>query len=461
MKKFIFILFVLIPILLYPQQNLYNSSPNDYMWMNVGKAGFSDSDVDYTCIAINGANGQPYVAFKDYYNNFGTSVMRFDGINWVYVGNPGFSGWSVSSVNLAFDSEGIPYVAYKDYNNSQKATVMKFDGTNWINVGNPGFSAVIFKYLDLAIDPSSDQPFIVYQEWTTSTNGAVMKFDGVNWVNVGTTYFTNSSVESTSIAIDASGQPYVAFCDPDSNDVLSVLRFDGTNWVYVGAPGFSITPAAYVNIGFSPFGELYVAFSRSGATVMKFNGTNWVYVGLPSFSAGGAEWLSLSFSPLSGQPYVAYRDDAFGFKASAMMFNGIDWVPLGSPGFSAGITYYESLAISPSGQVYVAYSDGSFPVAYPATVMKYDSVFVGTEETKSSGLSLYPNPSSTSIKILLDFNQSTTTNIEIIDIRGIKMFEAQTSEREFIVDVHTFPAGIYFIKVKGSFSTKVIKFCKT
>ena len=65
--------------------------------------------------------------------------MKFDGTNWVNVGNAGFSAGEAGWSSLAFSSSGQPYVAYTDYGNSDKATVMTFDGTNWVNVGNAGF----------------------------------------------------------------------------------------------------------------------------------------------------------------------------------------------------------------------------------------------------------------------------------------------------------------------------------
>ena len=68
--------------------------------------------------------------------------MKFNGTNWVNVGNEGFSAGEADYTSLAFNSSnGVPFIAYSDYVNSQKATVMKFDGTNWVNVGNAGFSA--------------------------------------------------------------------------------------------------------------------------------------------------------------------------------------------------------------------------------------------------------------------------------------------------------------------------------
>ena len=80
-------------------------------------------------------------AFADYGDSAKVTVMKFDGNNWVNVGNAGFStdrlyGYVWLSVYLE-----NPMLDILDYWNAGKATVMKFDGTNWVNVGNADFSA--------------------------------------------------------------------------------------------------------------------------------------------------------------------------------------------------------------------------------------------------------------------------------------------------------------------------------
>ena len=93
-----------------------------------------------------------------------------------------------------------------------------------------------------------------------------MKFTGngtTGWENIGPAGFTDNAAYYTSLALDASGTPYVAFMD------------------------FAILGAK--------------------ASVMKFNGSSWVYVGSAGFSAGGAEYTSLALDA-SGMPYVAYSD---------------------------------------------------------------------------------------------------------------------------------------------------------
>ena len=139
----------LYPVVLYAQQSWYKSSPLDYMWMNVGNAGFSIGVAACTSLAFSPSDGQPYVAYTDKGNSYKATVMKFDGSNWVNVGTKGFSEGEVVYTSLAFSPSGEPYVAYRDDGNSYKATVMKFDGTNWVNVGIAGFSAGIAYYTNL------------------------------------------------------------------------------------------------------------------------------------------------------------------------------------------------------------------------------------------------------------------------------------------------------------------------
>ena len=128
MKKLIYLLFFLNPLVVLAQLDGYKSSPFDYMWMNVGNAGFSAGQVADLCLALN-SSGQPYVAYRDAASGKAT-VMKFDGTNWVNVGTAGFSAGRVWSESLAFSPIGQPYVAYNDGVNSYKATVMKYDFPN-------------------------------------------------------------------------------------------------------------------------------------------------------------------------------------------------------------------------------------------------------------------------------------------------------------------------------------------
>jgi len=156
MKRLIPLLILLIPSMLHAQVNFQKSSPFDYMWKNVGNAGFSAGEAESTSLAFS-PSGEPYVAFyvafMDWGNFSKATVMKFDGTNWVNVGNAGFSAGPVAYTSLAFSPSGEPYVAYVENGTSGKATVMKFNGTNWVNVGNAGFSAGMAGCTSLAFSP--------------------------------------------------------------------------------------------------------------------------------------------------------------------------------------------------------------------------------------------------------------------------------------------------------------------
>jgi len=192
--------------------------------VNVGNAGFSAEEADHINLAFN-ASGQPYVAYQDYGNYYGATVMMFDGTNWVNVGNVNFTAGGVSPPSLAFSpTDGEPYVGF-DQNHG--VTVMKFDGTSWVYVGNPDFSVWSdYFYVSLAFN-SSGQPFVVYEDlqWLKPI---VMKFDGINWVYVGPADgFSEGGSYYSSIAISPTDdQPYVVYADGGDSLKATIMKYD-------------------------------------------------------------------------------------------------------------------------------------------------------------------------------------------------------------------------------------------
>jgi hypothetical protein len=236
MKKLFYILLFFLPVVVSAQFNLYKDSPLEYAWKYVGNAGFSAGEAVGESLAFS-PSGQPYVAYTDWENFGRATVMKFDGTNWVNVGNAGFSQERAIYTSLAFSpNDSLPYVAYQDIGPSSDfgyATVMKFDGANWVNVGNPGFSEGLIGYTNLAFSPSG-QLYMAFIDFMNNIGTTVMKFDGTNWVNVGNAGFSSYAADYISLAFNTDGQPYVAYMDSWNANKATAMTFDGTHWVNVG-----------------------------------------------------------------------------------------------------------------------------------------------------------------------------------------------------------------------------------
>jgi hypothetical protein len=462
MKKLFYILFFFLPVVVSAQFNLYKDSPLDYAWKYVGNAGFSAGEADYTSLAFS-PSGEPYVAFQDWGKSGKASVMKFNGSNWVYVGSQGFSTDVAYYLSLKFNQPGQAFVAYSS--GDVGASVMKFDGTEWLYVGSPNFSTQCTAWASLAFSPSG-KPFVAYQEKTGCNypyKATVMQFNGNNWILVGSEGFSNYIANCPSLAFGTSGQPYVAFCDGGNSYKVTVMTFDGTDWVNVGTAGFSAGYSYFTNLVFSPSGIPYVAFAdgptSNKATVMKYDGTNWVAVGSAGFTEGQAGFISLAFSK-TGQPYVAFQDWSHNTNGmvSVMKFDGDNWVYVGSESFSAGESEYTSLAFSPSGKPYVAYMDFGIN-ATKATVMKYDSVYIGIIEKQKPRISLYPNPATDKITIET-YAIPTQSQLSIMNLNGQELITRTITEPKTQINISNLPNGVYFVRVTNDRTVEVGKIVK-
>ena len=271
----------------------------------------------------------------------------------------------------------------------------------WETVGLPGFSAGSMMYTSLAID-NSGTPYVAYRDSANGAKATVMKFNGTSWELVGSAGFSEGQAEDISLAIDDNGTPYLAYRDWElislgvSTQKATVMKFDGTSWVTVGSRGFSAGDAYHISLAIynrKPYVAYIDYYETKKATVMKFDGSQWVTVGSAGFSAGEVTYTSLAIDN-NGMPYVAYRDYGNSLKATVMKFNGTNWENVGTPGFSAGGAYYTSLAIY-SGTPYVAYRDGGN--SGRATVMKFNGT--NWENVGTPGFSAGSNVYSTSLAI--------------------------------------------------------------
>ena len=353
-------------------------------WHQVGAAGFSAGEASYISLAFAGAT--PYVAYQDIANGNKASVMKFDGTDWVQVGSAGFSSGWVDNISLAIDSSGTPYVAYEDWAISgisyAKASVMKFNGTTWEQVGAAGFSPNGASLTSIDID-SSGMPYVAYMEWiacgpttfNTCPKASVMKFNGTVWEQVDADFPIGGGYWIR-IAIDSSDTPYVAYqafqdWATMKGPKVIVMKFNGATWEQVGT-GVSPSWVQFLSLSIDNNGTPYVAYQDGAnnikASVMKFNGITWEQVGAAGFSLGNTYRTSLAISS-KNTPYVAYQDGAKDYKASVMKFNGSAWEQVGIAGFSYSSASYTSLAIDSNDTPYVAYQDGAN--GNKASVMKF------------------------------------------------------------------------------------------
>lgn len=336
-------------------------------WQNLGDPAFSAGQVQYTSVAVEGAN--TYVAYRDMATMNKCSVMKFDGSVWSYVGAAGISAGGALYTSLAIDN-GFPFVAYVDGMAVNRVTVKAFDGTNWVNVGTQGFTGDNTSFVNLEFDGST--PYVAYQDGSNGNKVSVMRFNSVSWEQVGTAGFSADIATNISFTI-MSGTPYVAFKDADASDELSVMYFDGASWQYLGSQG--ITSGGVGKISASNDGtSVFVAFedptNADKITVMKYNGT-WQLVGDEGFSPGAADFIDLEF--LGGEPYVAYQDASYGFRANVMRFDGTDWVEFGNPGFTPSQAAHISLDFK-DGYPLISYQDYDGGT-YKASVMIYEPCF--------------------------------------------------------------------------------------
>jgi uncharacterized protein YjdB len=372
-------------------------------WNIVGSNGFSAAMAGFNSLAI-APDGTPYVSYISSASGPTGSVIvkKFDGSNWVSVGTSDTVASEPSAyTSIAVDGSGTPYLAFCHMVgtiDSFPLKVMKFDGSNWVQVGNDSFSSYAYHFEmagyvrasgrpEIAIS-STGTPYVFFRDILYASSSGysyknkMAKFDGTRWVTIPVEEGLTAPDAPLAMALNGSGVPYEFI--PASPSYL-VKKYNGSTWDQVGGGvAVCLNPSVFttdINMAVNSADVPYIVFADAEngerATVKKFNGTAWVVVGAAGFSAGFPHNPKIKIDP-SGTPYVLYTDNASAGKATVMKFDGTNWIVVEGVGF-AGPIDYPGLAINSSGIPYVSFRDGS--LANKATVMRYGT---GTQPNSGS-----------------------------------------------------------------------------
>lgn len=184
---------------------------------------------------------------------------------------------------------------------------------------------------------------------------------------IGKIGFTEGGAEVISLVISPSGDPYIAYRDPDLYWAVTAQRFSDSGWKYLGKRGFSEDPGASPSMVLGPDGSPYIAYAKGRigtVIVMKFNGVSWDSVGEGGISAGAARSTTMKIDR-SGVLYLGFSD-IVNNGASVVRYNGRQWLNIGKPGFTEEPIIGLQFALDPASVPYVAFVSGGY-----VSVMKY------------------------------------------------------------------------------------------
>lgn len=236
----------------------------DSGWEAVGPVNFSLSAGEQFDFKLNHAN-EPYVLYMS------GRIQKFDGTNWVYVGDSAYTG--DMPARLAFDANDVPYIVFRDPSNTSRIAVKKLNGNVWEYVDQPGLAAYPNAALPRIIFDSANTLYIGFAD-TPGRLLHVKKFNGTNWESVGPETLTTDKTTQFELAVDHNDVPYIAYnqLDHASRREANVKKFNGTDWEFVGEPNFSPSSVNEIKIDFTTNNTPLVAYRSFAGIIARYFG---------------------------------------------------------------------------------------------------------------------------------------------------------------------------------------------
>ncbi len=280
---------------------------------------------------------------------------------------------------LAVDPAGLPVVSWRNqFLGQDEVYLRRWTGTEWADLGEsatgggvsraPGWS----RFPAVAVDRSGN-PGVA---WDDATSGSlqvyVKRWDGTAWMEfagsasgVGVSASADSA-EWPSLALDADGNPVVAWTDYRSEEYrVRVTRWTGSRWeefpriLIAGGGQHPTGPTDRTPLALDPAGHPVVAWrDRSNGNweihLRRWNGLEWEELAGSATGGGVSATAGISILPAmaldpSGRPIVAWMDNASGnHEIYLKRFDGRSWVELAGSATGGGVSAMPGHSTNPA-----------------------------------------------------------------------------------------------------------------
>lgn len=275
-------------------------------------------------------------------------IRRWNGKAWVEVGEGSAHGGGISNngswsifPSLAIATDGTPYVAWQDYSSGHyEIYIRRWDGNQWVEVGNGSASGGGISNQFIVQNPAlaisiDGFPCVAWDSgfFTGNSNIFVKCWDGDAWIQMGDDDSLTFFGLAPSLDIAPDGTIFIAWMDFSLSDEheIYVRRWDGSQWVEVGSGsasggGISNSPnnnSSTTSLKIAPDGKVYVAWVEYGITgiysdiyIRRWDGSNWQEVKTGSATGGGISnnsgWSVGSSLTIAadGNVYLGWADDS-------------------------------------------------------------------------------------------------------------------------------------------------------
>ncbi|MDV3353141.1 DUF4347 domain-containing protein [Leptothoe sp. LEGE 181152] len=186
---------------------------NGTTWVNVGQPGFSSGEIEAADLNVDG-NGVPYIAYLSASGRTNrVTVQRFINGQWSVVGTEAFSiGAESYAPDIEFDNNNVPYVVYRARGNGEgnKAIVERFNGTDWVQVGNNNASTAGGFHPDIEFDNNNVLHLAIVDQ-AKKDKVSVRVLENDTWVYLGDSGFSIGPMNFPDLEFDVNNIPYVLY----------------------------------------------------------------------------------------------------------------------------------------------------------------------------------------------------------------------------------------------------------